>query len=182
MFPVLILREFTLTSFFCPVADDSLPVRSGLRAEICFCYDFQNRNIMTLLSPVDDFTNRTLAAISGSLGRLHYIAGLRDGGSAYRHWGLERVHGREEAEAAIGQAHAEVLLDVLRTPIRVLARELKETVRLQGEEAGRYLGDLHEAKALPAGISEASARHFSSVLLALDALARRKAGSTRQSS
>src|SRR5881628_1912002 len=58
---------------------------------------FGNRNnrIMTLKSALEDVLDTTLAAVSGIIGKLEYIAGLRDGSKKYTHWGLQGCMGRK---------------------------------------------------------------------------------------
>lgn len=135
--------------------------------------------MMTLLSPLEDFRIRTLGAITGTLARLRYVASLRDEKSIHRHWGLERVHGQDVATAAIRQAHSEVLIEVLRTPLRELAKELAEA-RNSTDAAGSYLDHLRSRSTLPDGTLKASSLHFNSVLLALSALESAKVGSSHQ--
>ena len=54
---------------------------------------------MTFKGPFEDLL-LSLSAIPGALGKLAYLAGLREDGG-YRHWGLARVHGSDKAEQAL---------------------------------------------------------------------------------
>ena len=47
---------------------------------------------MTLKSIAEDLQQRTLRAVAGFLGKLAYLAGLREADGRYVHWGLGRVH------------------------------------------------------------------------------------------
>ncbi|MGD0760921.1 MAG: hypothetical protein ABR921_18635 [Candidatus Sulfotelmatobacter sp.] len=127
---------------------------------------------MTLKSALQDVRETTLAAVSGLLGKLLYLASLRQD-HAYRHWGMARVHGPESAERALKTAHGEVLAGVLRTPLVYLTEDLEETSRSQGlqpqtcvEEMRGKFDDLllEERKDSP------KATHLSSVLTALSYL------------
>jgi hypothetical protein len=121
---------------------------------------------------LQDVRETTLAAVSGLLGKLLYLASLRQD-HAYRHWGMARVHGPESAERALKTAHGEVLAGVLRTPLVYLTEDLEETSRSQGlqpqtcvEEMRGKFDDLllEERKDSP------KATHLSSVLTALSYL------------
>jgi len=127
---------------------------------------------MTLKSALQDVRETTLAAVSGLLGKLLYLASLRQD-HAYRHWGMARVHGPESAERALKTAHGEVLAGVLRAPLASLTEDLEETSRSQGllpqtcvEEMRGNFDDLllEERKDSP------KATHLSSVLTALSYL------------
>ena len=56
---------------------------------------------MTLKSALQDVKETTLAAVSGLLGKLAYLASLRRGQGRYEHWGMELVHGPESSERAL---------------------------------------------------------------------------------
>src|SRR3989442_5089633 len=87
---------------------------------------FGNRNnrIMTLKSALDDVLKTTLAAVSGIIGKLEYIAGLRDGNKKYTQWGLQRLHGEEDTKQALAEAHRLFFLKFLREPLWMFIEEL----------------------------------------------------------
>lgn len=127
---------------------------------------------MTLKSALQDVRETTLAAVAGLLGKLLYLASLRQD-RAYQHWGMARVHGPESAERALKTAHGEVLAGVLRTPLAYLTEDLEETSRSHGlqpqtcvEEMRGKFDDLllEDRKDSP------KATHLSSVLTALSYL------------
>ncbi len=64
---------------------------------------------MTLKSALQDVKETTLAAVSGLLGKLAYLASLRRAQGRYEHWGMELVHGPESSERALKTAHAEIV-------------------------------------------------------------------------
>jgi hypothetical protein len=129
---------------------------------------------MTLTSPLDDFVRNTLAAIPGILGKLDYVAGLRENCGGYLHWGLARVYGEESAQQAAVEAHRQVFSEILRTPINALLEDAFKCASGRESEAATSLETLfRRAPALmPPGVPSAPALHFSSVLHALSALAR----------
>jgi hypothetical protein len=127
---------------------------------------------MTLFSPYEDFVLRTLSAFGSSLEKLAYLRGLRNADGHYYHWGISRRFGQENASQALAQAHTELWLEVLRTPIPVLFANSQElaTDSARPFEAGNGAEDAWELT--PANLGGGSKRHFSSVLLAVSLLSR----------
>ncbi len=104
-----------------------------------------------------------MAALRGVPEQLDYVAGLRRG-AGYEHWGLEKVHGREAAQAALAEAHRDLTAALLREP---LARIFDAAERAEVFE--RPVAEL-----LPVEIDPLRAAHFSLVWGALGAAARRR--------
>jgi len=71
----------------------------------------------------DDFKARTLAALPTLLEKLAYICSLQTSEGAYEHWGLTRVFGEGESQAAIGTAHAETAAELTRLSVREIYKE-----------------------------------------------------------
>jgi hypothetical protein len=131
---------------------------------------------VTLLSAFEDFVSRTLAAVPGLLPKLRYCARLRSPEGKYEHWGLVRVHGDSPAQRALQEAHSAVFLEVLRTPLRELARESSSGEFFRGNGEGHSTAANSQGKAmLPANLAGGSALHFYSVLDALAVLCRENA-------
>lgn len=125
---------------------------------------------MTFLSASEDLRYRTLGAFEGALEKLAYLARLRDEAGQYRHWGMSRTYG-EQAATALAEAHTQVWIEVLRTPIPELLRQLG------GMETTARAAVMEEVKnyrrlSCPADLSGGAVRHFNSVLLALECLSR----------
>jgi hypothetical protein len=140
---------------------------------------------MTLKSALQDFKETTLSAVSGLLGRLTYVASLRHAPGGYQHWGMEFVHGPEASDRALKTAHSEIVTGVLRTPLRSLVEDLKESSRVSGMSAHAYVENLrgHFRDALPPGREDSpTASHLSSVLLALSTLEKNRGRATRSTS
>jgi hypothetical protein len=137
---------------------------------------------MTLKSALQDVKETTLAAVSGLLGKLAYLASLRRRQGRYEHWGMELIHGPESAERALKTAHTEVVADVLRTPLESLVADLEESSRATGVAASAFVEGMREHldELLP-GDDHASpaATHLSSVLLALSRLEKNRGRATR---
>jgi hypothetical protein len=140
---------------------------------------------MTLKSALQDVKETTLAAVSGLLGKLAYLASLRRAQGRYEHWGMELVHGPESSERALKAAHAEIVAGVLRTPIASLVEDLDESSRGSGVAAHAYVEGMraHVADLLPGERQDSpAASHLSSVLLALSSLAKHRGRATRSTS
>ena len=125
-----------------------------------------------LISPAEDFS-KTLSAIAGTLGKLRYLAGLRQGNGEYFHWGMVRRHGEANANRAIAQVHTDLFLVTLRTPIQTLWEETMSVAEGHSANLKEYLGELLEQREslLPAQLEGGAERHFNSVLLGLCSLA-----------
>ena len=131
---------------------------------------------MTLKSALQDLRETTLAAISGLLAKLAYLASLRNREGGYGHWGLALLHGEEASDRALKAAHTEVLSTVLRTPISELVEDLRESSHDSQKTAGAYVEGMRQQvnELLPSEQDAASARHLNSVLVALSSLEREK--------
>jgi len=132
---------------------------------------------MTLISPLEDLQENTLKAIPGRLGKLAYVARLRDKDGGYSHWGLVRVYGDSNAVRALTKAHTTVLSEVLSTPLGKLVRDVEQTSQGTGVAVGAYLEQLSRCSSdlLPATPGAGSARHLNSVLHALSSLLKNQA-------
>ena len=140
---------------------------------------------MSLKSALQDIKETTLSAVSGLLGKLAYLASLRQGHGRYQHWGMETIHGVESSERAIRQAHTEVVARVLRTPLAVLEEDLETSSTDSGIAALEYVEQMqgHLNDLLPDGRQNTPAsNHLSSVLLALSSLERNRGRATRSTS
>jgi hypothetical protein len=139
---------------------------------------------MTLKSALQDLRETTLAAISGLLAKLAYLASLRNREGGYRHWGMSLVHGEESSDRALKAAHSEVLATVLRTPISELVKDLEESSQDGEKTAGAYADGMREQvnELLPLPEDKASARHLNSVLVALSNLEKNRKPATRSTS
>ena len=137
---------------------------------------------MTLKSALQDVKETTLAAVSGLLGKLVYLASLRRAQGRYEHWGMELVHGLESSERALKTAHAEIVAGVLRTPLAVLVEDLDESSRAAGVAAQEYVEAMRSRfdDLLPGERADSpAASHLNSVLLALSSLERNRGRATR---
>jgi len=80
----------------------------------------QNRRI------IQDFTETTLARISGNFARLAYIASLRDLSSGrYEHEGLTAVYPGEAVQQAVEVCHEQVFERILEMPLSAQEEDLR---------------------------------------------------------
>jgi hypothetical protein len=140
---------------------------------------------MTLKSALQDVRETTLAAVSGLLGKLAYLASLRRGKHGYQHWGMSLVHGQDSSDRALKAAHSEVLTGVLRAPLATLVEDLHESSQERGLSARAYVeemqGQLEDL--LPGERKDSpSAAHLNSVLVALSSLEKTPGRATRSTS
>jgi hypothetical protein len=137
---------------------------------------------MTFQSPFDDFVLNSLAGIAGLLGKLDYVAGLRQGNGAYSHWGLARVHGEMAAHQAASEAHRLLFSKVLSTPLALLLEDAAQSQSdLEMEEYLEYLSERRPVLA-PQGAGTGPVLHFNSVLRAISALASARTRTSPQAS
>jgi len=139
---------------------------------------------MTLKSALQDLRETTLAAVSGLLAKLSYLASLRRSEGGYMHWGMSQLHGEEASDRALKTAHTEVLSSVLRTPISELAEDLRESSQNSEKNADAYVEGMRRQfnELLPSPEDAASARHLNSVLVALSKLEKNRKPATPSTS
>jgi hypothetical protein len=140
---------------------------------------------MTFKSALQDVKDTTLAAVSGLLGKLEYLASLRREQGRYWHWGMSLVHGQESSESALKAAHAEVVAGVLRTPLEPLLEDLHQSSERSGISSEAYVEQMRGQfdVLLPGERKDAAAAsHLNSVLVALSALEKSQERATRSTS
>lgn len=131
---------------------------------------------MTLNSALEDLRDTTLRALTGTLRKLRYLAGLRDESGNYQHWGLSRLHGEPAAAKAMVEEHRLLVSEVLATPIQQLLADVEESSLGDGVSAENYVDKLtHETGLLPPQPGPGTEKHLNSVLCALSSLTKTKA-------
>ncbi|SRR5579883_413282 len=133
-------------------------------------------------SPKDDFERNTLNSIPGTLGKLEYLAQLREENGRYFHWGLARAHGDDAAAGALRETHLSQFLAVLRAPLTELWNEIRQNAETHQLPVNEYVRELLRlGRALiPPVVDGGSNQHFNSVLLALSELAAQRDASSHQ--
>ena len=139
---------------------------------------------MTLKSALQDLRETTLAAVSGLLAKLAYLASLRRREGGYSHWGMSLLHGEEPSDRALKTAHSEVLSSVLRTPLAELEEDLQQSSAESGKSPEAYVEGMRDQfdDLLPSPQDALSARHLNSVLVALSSLKKSQKRATRSTS
>ncbi len=89
----------------------------------------QNRRV------IEDFTKRTLAAISGDFARLLYVSSLRDLASGrYLHEGLSTVYPEAAVQQALAHCHEELFARILEMSLAQQEPDLRACLgNLEGE-------------------------------------------------
>ena len=84
---------------------------------------------------IEDFSSRSLAAISTDFGRLYYVSSLRDSESGrYEHDGLKSLYPENAVQAGISHCHEELFSRILETPLREQERDLRECLGSAGDQ------------------------------------------------
>ena len=127
---------------------------------------------MTLKSAKEDLQARTLQAVSGLLGKLEYVASLRQSDGSYSHWGLSRVHGEAAAQKALTETHQGLVSAILRTPLRKLMEDVRESCAGKRFADKDFIENLENRQEILVPLQPGAGlrRHLSSVLQALAAL------------
>jgi len=137
---------------------------------------------MLYQSASEDFLATTLASLPGAWGKLHYLSGLRTEDGDYDHWGLTRLHGKAAVQRALQEAHRDVFLEILRTPLAPLLEEAELSAADQELDTLSYFSQLSARwpVLLPPDLAGGTEAHFSSVLKALSKLAQARSIATPQ--
>lgn len=78
---------------------------------------------------VEDFKQRTLAALPTLLEKLAYICSLQTPRGTYNHWGMTRTFGHEPAQQALYSVHLEASRELVRSPLREIYRDYEEVLQ-----------------------------------------------------
>jgi hypothetical protein len=78
---------------------------------------------------VEDFKQRTLAALPTLLEKLAYICSLQTPRGTYTHWGMARTFGHEPAQQALYSVHLEASRELVRSPLREIYRDYEEVLQ-----------------------------------------------------
>lgn len=136
---------------------------------------------MRLLSAHEDFVERTMGAVHGTLEKLEFFSGIRSSAEEYHHWGMERTYGRECAQDAIRKAHTTAFVAELSTPLSDLWAELVSAAESQGTDMLESAQAILAAPGVvPQELGGGSRAHHHYVLTSLFLLARTRALTSRQ--
>jgi len=83
----------------------------------------------------EDFSSRTLAAISSVFGRLYYVSSLKDEGSGrYEHDGLTSLYPPSAVQEALSHCHEELFSRILETPMKDQESDLRACLDSAGDK------------------------------------------------
>ncbi len=84
---------------------------------------------------IEDFSSRTLAAISGDFGRLYYVSSLKDSTSGrYEHDGLTSLYPENEVQTGLAHCHEELFSRILETPLQKQEGDLRACLATAGNQ------------------------------------------------
>ena len=94
---------------------------------------------------IEDFSSRSLAAISSDFGRLYYVSSLRDSGTGrYEHQGLMSLYPENAVQAGLSHCHEELFSRILETPLGEQEHDLRECLGKAGEKYWDIVEDWRE--------------------------------------
>ena len=137
---------------------------------------------MRIKTALGDFVKTTLASVPGYWQKLVYLAELRRADGEYDHWGMKRRYGASAGVTAMGSAHTEVFLNILRTPVKTLLADLRSSAEQQQRSEREYLERLREQRdaLVPVDDGGGSAPHFDLTVKTLESLVQAEAGEPTQ--
>jgi hypothetical protein len=84
---------------------------------------------------IEDFSSRSLAAISSDYGRLYYVNSLKNADSGrYEHDGLASLYPENAVQSGISHCHEELFSRILETPLQEQERDLRTCLDSAGEQ------------------------------------------------
>jgi len=100
---------------------------------------------------IEDFTSRTLAAISGDFAKLCYVGSLREPATGrYRHDGLIEIYSDDAVQRTLSHCHAELFARILETPLSEQESDLRDCLSFAGDAFWQMVGTWRAKGPLPA--------------------------------
>jgi len=94
---------------------------------------------------IEDFSSRTLAAISTDFARLHYVSSLKDSGTGrYEHEGLESLYPESSVQSALAHCHEELFARILETPLQKQEGDLHDCLIAAGDQFWNIVDEWRE--------------------------------------
>jgi len=131
---------------------------------------------MAVKSAYEDLCRSTLGKITGTWGKLAYVADRRSSEGTYEHWGFERVHGTAAAQEVFLQVHRSLVETILHTRLSLLREDLQESSAAAGVTPSSYVSKLcsEAERLLPSDCSKMTEQHLVWLLKTLSILQDRK--------
>jgi len=96
---------------------------------------------------VEDFSSRTLAAISSDFGRLHYVSSLMDSSSGrYEHDGLMSLYPERVVQAGLSHCHEELFSRILEVPLQKQEGDLRACLATAGDQFWEVIENWRESR------------------------------------
>lgn len=96
---------------------------------------------------IEDFSSRTLAAITTDFARLHYVSSLKDSGTGrYEHEGLTSLYPENSVQAALAHCHEELFSRILETPLQRQETDLRDCLNTAGDQFWDVVEDWRQSK------------------------------------
>jgi hypothetical protein len=83
---------------------------------------------------IEDFSSRTLAAITTDFARLHYVSSLKDSATGrYEHEGLMSLYPENSVQSGLAHCHEELFSKILETPLQRQESDLRACLDKAGD-------------------------------------------------
>lgn len=124
---------------------------------------------------IEDFSLRTLAAISTDFARLYYVSSLKDARTGrYEHEGLTSLYPENSVQSALAHCHEELFSRILETPLQKQEGDLRACLNTAGNQFWEVVDGWRESQSFegmcPHGVPEYLHDMFRSNLNALLAI------------
>jgi hypothetical protein len=98
---------------------------------------------------IEDFSSRTLAAISTDFARLHYVSSLKDSGTGrYEHDGIMSLYPENSVQSALTHCHEELFARILETPLQKQEGDLQDCLSVAGDQFWNVVEDWRESQSI----------------------------------
>jgi hypothetical protein len=98
---------------------------------------------------IEDFSSRTLAAITTDFARLHYVSSLKDGITGrYEHEGLLSLYPENSVQSGLAHCHEELFSRILETPLQRQAGDLRACLDTAGDQFWDVVEDWRENESI----------------------------------
>ena len=135
---------------------------------------------MPLLSALEDLVQRSLAALPGVWEKVHFLDELRGENGGYQHWGLEQKYGAEAAQAAMTEAHADLVEELGSTRLAELWLSANQAAYREQVDVEEYLKKVRNSgDGVPKDLRGMMPEHYRYVMTNLSRVARFRSSPTQ---
>ena len=135
---------------------------------------------MPLLSAFEDLVQRSLSALPGVWEKVHFLGKLRGENGEYQHWGLEQKYGKEAAQSALAEAHAELVEAMGSTRLAELWHSANQAAYREQVDVEEYLKKVSVPEGeLPKDLRGMAPEHYGFVMTNLSRVARFRSSPSR---